>query len=135
MFINNIKQIVYIFLAIVVLFGIHQLLFLIFDVNTKNFKYPLEIMYLFFLSFSIITAIIIQKVKEKNIDIVGNVFLLVSSTKMIFAYLLIRPVLNNVTSDNSVEKWNFFSLFIVFLVAETLFVIYLLNQKSKNSEK
>ena len=135
MFKNNAKHIVILGLIISILYGVHKLLFSVLDLNTTNFNYSLEKIYLFFSCYSIITVLILIKVKEKNMDVVGNTFLLISSTKMVFAYLLIKPVLKMATAENSLEKWNFFALFIVFLVAETLFTIYLLNIKPKVSEK
>ncbi|WP_310555254.1 hypothetical protein [Flavobacterium sp.] len=129
MFKPNLKQLGILVLSIILLYTFHKLLFWVFDFKTETFTYSLEIIYLFFSSYTIITILLLIKVKEKNIDIVGNTFLLISSTKMVFAYLIVKPVLKNST-NSSLEKWNFFALFIIFLVAETLFTIYLLNAKN-----
>jgi ATP/maltotriose-dependent transcriptional regulator MalT len=70
-------------------------------------------------------------VQNKSFDNVGMSFLLTTSVKMIFCYLIVRPVLQRSSPDNTIEKLNFFGLFVVFLAIETLFTIYLVNEKKK----
>jgi hypothetical protein len=67
--------------------------------------------------------------KEKNIDSVGQTFLLVTSIKMALAYVLLHPILQNTSKLITPEKSNFFLIFAVFLTIETLVTIRMLNKK------
>jgi hypothetical protein len=130
MFKGKIKFFALLIVAFITLFFIHKLLLIVFDVNIEKFIYSLEKVYLFFSTFSLLIISICIKVKEKNIDIVGNIFLLLTSIKFIVSFIFVRPVLNAV-QYNSQEKWNFFFLFIMFLIIETILTIILLNSKNK----
>ncbi|MGH2665308.1 hypothetical protein [Flavobacterium sp.] len=115
-------------LVIVGFYIAHKIIFLLSGFNTINFEYSLQQLYLFFAGFSIAIIILLLKIKQKNLDIVGNTFLLVTSVKMVACYILGRPILN-MTQENALEKWNFFGLFVLFLVLETIFTIVILNKK------
>jgi hypothetical protein len=111
------------------LFIIHKIVFYSLDINQKSFHYSLEILYLFFFVFSAIIFRVLLIVKERSFDNVGMSFLLATSIKMVFCYLILRPILQIPKADNPAEKINFFMLFIVFLTIETLFTIRLVNEK------
>ncbi len=110
-------------------YTIHKIVFFCFDLNQVTFHYSLETLYLFFFILSAIIFKILLLIKERSFDNVGMSFLLVTSIKMVFCYLILRPLLQLPKSDNSIERINFFILFIVFLAIETLFTIRLVNEK------
>lgn len=113
------------------MYVIHKNLFTFAQISTDGFYYSIDKMYLLFSLFSIIIILVLIKVKERNLDIVGNTFLLLTTLKMIGCYVLVRPILK---LSNTTEKWNFFTLFILFLLIETSLTISLLNKdKETNS--
>src|SRR6187402_227274 len=112
-----------------VLYIIHKIIFYGLDINQKSFHYSLETLYLFFSTLSAIIFKVLLIVKEKSFDNVGMSFLLATSIKMVFCYLILRPILQISQSNDSTEKINFFMLFIIFLTIETLFTIRLVNEK------
>jgi hypothetical protein len=46
-----------------------------------------------------------------------------------FCYLILKPILQLNTHDNSLEKINFFMIFALFLTIETVLTIRILNRK------
>ncbi|WP_300978996.1 hypothetical protein [Flavobacterium sp.] len=125
------KKIIPLLLAILIAYAVHQGLFFVFKINTQNFIYSLPELYAWFTLFTLLVVFVLLLVKRKNLDNVGMSFLLVTSIKMVFCYLILRPILKVATLQNSVEKINFFALFILFLLLETLFTIHLVNEKQK----
>ena len=111
------------------LYFIHKMIFYGCNINQDQFYYSLETLYLFFFFFSAIIFIVLLIVKAKSFDNVGMSFLLATSIKMVFCYLILRPLLQMPKSHNPTERINFFILFIVFLTIETLFTIRLVNEK------
>jgi hypothetical protein len=113
----------------ILLYGIHKLIFYVMKINQEQFHYSLEALYLLFFLLSSIIFVVLLKIKEKSFDNVGMSFLLATSIKMVFCYLILRPVLQIPKSNNPTERINFLILFIVFLAIETLFTIRLVNEK------
>jgi hypothetical protein len=111
------------------LYVIHKLIFDLFKINQQQFHYSLEELYLFFLILSMIIFKVLFIIKGKSFDNVGMSFLLATSVKMIFCYLILRPLLQIPKANNATERINFLILFIVFLAIETLFTIRLVNEK------
>ena len=111
------------------LYVIHKMVFYGFNINEETFHYSLETLYLFFFSLSVIIFKVLLTIKKRSFDNVGMSFLLVTSIKMVFCYLILRPLLQVPKTSNPTEKINFFILFIVFLTIETLFTIRLVNEK------
>jgi hypothetical protein len=111
------------------LYGIHKLIFYVMKIKQEQFHYSLEALYLLFFLLSSIIFVVLLKIKEKSFDNVGMSFLLATSIKMVFCYLILRPVLQIPKSNNPTERINFLILFIVFLAIETLFTIRLVNEK------
>jgi hypothetical protein len=111
------------------LYVIHKLIFHLFKINQDQFHYSLEELYLFFLILSMIIFKVLLIIKEKSFDNVGMSFLLATSIKMVFCYLILRPLLQIPKANNATERINFLILFIVFLAIETLFTIRLVNEK------
>ncbi|PKB16772.1 hypothetical protein [Flavobacterium sp. 5] len=111
------------------LYLIHKMVFSIFTIKYDQFYYSLETLYLIFFFLSAIIFRVLLTIKEKSFDNVGMSFLLATSVKMIFCYLILRPLLQMPKSINPAERINFLVLFIVFLTIETLFTIRLVNEK------
>lgn len=111
------------------LYLIHKIVFYGFHINQDQFHYSLETLYLFFFFLSAIIFMVLVTVKKKSFDNVGMSFLLATSIKMVFCFLVLRPLLQIPDPNNPTERINFFILFIVFLTIETLFTIRLVNEK------
>ena len=118
------------FLSILV-YLLHRLFFFLNDNNPKfqNFHFPIETIYGFFFSCSVIILLILIKVKTKNIDNVGNTFLLVTCAKMAISYALLSPILDSRNLNVRIEKVNFFIIFALFLTIETIVTVRILNNK------
>ena len=128
----NLKKLLPFLILVIVslaLYLIHKIIFSVFNINQDQFHYSLETLYLFFAVLSAIIFKILLVVRERSFDNVGMSFLLSTSVKMIFCYLILRPILQVPKTNNPTEKINFFILFIVFLIIETLFTIRLVNEK------
>ena len=90
MFKKSIKSIVILLLITGIIYCAHKLFFSVFKINQNSFIYSLEQLYVFFGVFSAVIELILIRVKEKNIDIVGNVFLLLTLIKI-----------NSITAENT----------------------------------
>jgi hypothetical protein len=108
---------------------VHKIVFHFLVIDDQDFYYALETLYAVFYVLSLIVFIILLKVKEKSFDNVGMSFLLSTSVKMIFCFLLLKPILKNASGENTLEKMNFFVIFMLFLAIETILTIRLLNEK------
>lgn len=119
------------FLSVVV-YLVHKLFFFLNANNPKfqNFHFPTEVVYGFFFSCSIIILLILIKVKTKSIDYVGYTFLLVTFIKMVLSYAILSPILHSGNPNMRIERINFFIIFALFLVIETIVTIRLLNSKN-----
>ena len=108
---------------------VHVLLFkLPFLKNIESeFYYSIPVLYLLFFIFSSLILIVVTKISEKNFDNTGMVFMIATSIKMVVAFFLVRPILH--LEGNKIEKMNFFAIFIVFLLFETIIVAKILNKK------
>ena len=131
MILKNLKPLGYLLLAIMFFYFLHSMVFKFLNIslNQNIFKYSLQELYLYFSVFSIIIIALIIKIKQKNIDLVGNVFLLTTCVKLIVCFLLIRTSIDNPNFNHSLEKWNFLSMFMIFLILETVTTIVILNKK------
>ncbi len=132
---SNSKKIGILLAVITIAYLINKALLLLFKIDTSNFAYAVEILNLFFALFSIVTLVVLQKIKQINIDIVGNAFLLLSSVKMLLSYLIVKPILKSTSSYAVLERWHFFGILIFYLMLDTLIVIYLLNTKTTKITK
>jgi hypothetical protein len=94
-----------------------------------NFVYTLELLYLFFFSFSAFLVLVLDKVKQKSINSVGYTFLLLTTLKMGIAYIFLKPILAANLEKTPTEKMSFFIIFIYFLAMETYVTIRILNNK------
>lgn len=119
-----------IFLSILVYLS-HKLFFSLNSNHPKlqGFHFPIEVVYGFFFSCSILIILILIRVKEKNIDNVGYTFLLVTFTKMAISFAILSPILDSGNQNVGTEKINFFIIFILFLTIETIITARILNKK------
>ncbi len=115
----------------IMVYLLHKLYFFLNDNNPKfqDFHFPIEVVYLFFFSCSLIILFILLKAKDKNIDNVGHTFLLVTCIKMALSSIILYPILNSGNPNVGIEKMNFFIVFAVFLAIETIITIRILNNK------
>ncbi len=95
----------------------------------ETLKYSIETIFGFFLFCSMAILFLLIRVKKKNINNVGQTFLLVTSIKMALSYLLVRPILQSTAENFVIEKFNFLIVFAVFLTIETVVTIRILNNK------
>ena len=116
---------------LVLIYLFHKSIFSLYKFNESTFAYSLEQLYLFFGLFSITIELIVIKVKAKNIDIVGNVFLLLTLIKMMVCFVFGSLILKQEIENKSIQKWNFLILFLVFLTIETVTTIIMLNKKEE----
>lgn len=129
--ISVLKKTISLLVVIGIFFALHTLLFYALNISTLSFTYTLMELYVYFAFFTLLIVFVLLWVKTKSFDNVGMSFLLATSIKMIFCYLILRPVLRLSGPENTLEKINFFGVFILFLVIETIFTIYLVNEKKK----
>ena len=124
--IGILKKLIFVALPI---FIIHVLLFNTNLINGKeaDFYYSIPLLYGLFFMLSAVILIIVTKISEKNFDNTGMVFMIATSIKMMVAFFLVRPILP--LEDNKIEKINFFIIFILFLLIETILVAKILNKK------
>jgi hypothetical protein len=125
------QPILEVLLLSIVVYLVHKLLFFLNENNPKfqNFHFPIEVIYGFFFSCSVLILLILIKVKEKNIDNVGYTFLLVTCIKMAVSYTVLSPILHSGNLNVGVEKVNFFIIFALFLAIETIVTARILNNK------
>ncbi len=124
--IGILKKLIFVALPI---FIIHVLLFKLHFFNNveSEFYYSIPVLYVLFFIFSSLILIVITKISEKNFDNTGMVFMIATSIKMAVAFFLVRPILH--LEGNKIEKINFFAIFILFLLFETIIAAKILNKK------
>lgn len=110
-------------------FVLHILYFHFFKAGKiASFLYSLPELYGFFFGCSFVILLILIRMKAKNIDSVGNTFMLLTCVKMVLAYVLLHPILESTHANVASEKTNFFVIFAIFLTIETGVSIRLLNK-------
>lgn len=95
--------------------------------KTESFYYSIPQLYGMFFILGLVVLVVVQKSAKKNFDSTGMVFMIATSIKMGIAYFLVRPILH--VEPNKIEKINFFAVFVLFLLLETLFTAKILNKK------
>ncbi len=93
--------------------------------ETRAFLRAPEMVYAFFGICSVIIVGILLYIRRRNIDSVGQAFLLLTCLKAGAAYLMVRPALE---PGHEFEKLNFFIVFAIFLAIETVVSIRILNK-------
>lgn len=129
MFLKNYKSFLNLLVAVIIAYGIHKLVFYFFKISQDTFYYSLEQLYAIFFILSVIIIAILLKIKERNFDQLGMSFLLLTSSKLVLYYLLLKPILDSKQYNVRTEKMNFFILFIIFLTIETVVTIRILSKK------
>lgn len=99
-----------------------------FNQNFKLFSYSLETIYTVLCVFSVIILVILLIVNSRNKDVVGLTYLLITSIKAGIIIFIFSDIISS-SNKNTVERINFFIVFILFLAIETLITIRLLNKK------
>ena len=99
-----------------------------FSSNFKLYQVALENIYSIFTLFSIVIFFTLIIVNQKNKDVVGMTFMLVTTFKTGLSYFLFSNIVSS-NNQNEVERINFFVVFVLFLAMETLITIRLLNKK------
>jgi len=133
---NNIKLNAYkpIFISLIVslvALAIHKLAVVLFFPKAFEISliYSIPVLYSLFYLFTAIILFVLIEIKKRSIDNVGFTFMFLTSIKMGIAYFLMQPILNSDTIFAFSEKINFFVIFILFLIIETLVTIRILNNK------
>jgi hypothetical protein len=108
---------------------VHKLVLFYLQVNPVNFHYSIETIYLFFIVFSAVMLFGLIKIKEIMPDNVGMLFILATSVKAAFCYLLLRPILAVSNESNAFEKKNILVVFLLCLMIDVFFTSRLLNNK------
>lgn len=128
---NPYKSIFISFFVALILFAIHKSSFLLIAPKSfeSSFIYSIELLYAFFFVFTVIILFVLIKINQKNINNVGFSFMFLTSLKMAIAYFFMQPILNSQSIYAGSEKINFFVIFILFLIIETVVTIRILNNK------
>jgi hypothetical protein len=129
MILKNYKDLLFLFISVAVAYVVHKLVFYFFKINQETFYYSIEKLYAIFFLLSLLIIFILLMIKKRNFDQLGMSFLLLTSSKLIFYYLLLKPILNISHYDIRIEKINFFVLFVLFLTIETVVTIRILSKK------
>lgn len=99
-----------------------------FNQNFKLFSHSLETIYIVFCAFSVVILVTLLIVNSRNKDVVGLTYLLITSVKAGILFFIFSDIISS-SNKNTVERINFFVVFILFLAIETLITIRLLNKK------
>ncbi len=111
-------------------FILHYIVFHFSSWNEKQeeFYYSIPFLYLLYFIFSKTTLFIIQKVSKKNFDSTGMSFMLITTIKTAISFFIVKPILEK-SEELTLEKLNFFFIFMLFLAIETIATILILNKK------
>lgn len=111
----------------VLLFGLYLLLEKLFNFPDLILL-PLSFIFLFFGTMSVALFAIIDAVFIKNKEVVGMSFMLITTIKTIAIGIIGKIYILN--QNINFEKWNYFVLFIVYLLFETIIIGRRLNKTS-----
>ena len=128
---KNFRSLLFVLPFTLLAFLLHKLFFYLLGCQEieSHLVQPLSSLYLFFAICTLLIVFILTIVKQKNINNVGQVFILLTFIKMGFAYIMLRPISKLATKNVAFEKKDFFILFALFLALETILTIRLLNNK------
>jgi len=128
---KKIRPLLNVLVAALVGLAVHEALFWLWipRVYETDFIYSLPELYTGFGVFSLVIVFLLQLVKDKSIDNVGFSYLLLTGIKMVVAYVFMLPILALHLAKTPTEKMSFFSVFIYFLIIETVVTIRILNNK------
>ena len=125
------QSVLLVFLYSITTFILHTLFFYFYNyqIIENQFQYSILTLYSCFTLLSVVIIIILFFIKRKEINNVGNSFMLLTILQMPLAYLLLHSILNSSSKHASFEKINFFIIFLLFLAIETVVSIRILNNK------
>lgn len=126
------KSIIHLLIASLICYSGHKFILILLDVDQAKFHYSIEIIYLFFILFSAVMLFSLIKIKEIMPENVGMLFILATTVKAAFCYLLLRPVLAVSSETNTIEKKNILVVFLLCLFIDVFFTARLLNNKRKD---
>lgn len=98
------------------------------EIQFEKTRYSLVNMLVFFIFTSFILLLVHNYISFKRQDLLGYIFMVTLTVKVIACYIFIAPVLN-IKTVNNFEKTYFFSLFLVFLFVDVYLTARLLNKK------
>lgn len=128
------KNTIGIFLRVIIIavlcFAVNTILYMLpqFAGLSVSFVYPLWLVYIFFLVFSLLILFVLLKIKQKNEAQLGYAFLFLTTLKLGITYVFARKIMA-ATAGSTTEKSNFFAIFILFLAIEVYYTARLLNNK------
>ncbi|WP_415580552.1 hypothetical protein [Flavobacterium longum] len=96
---------------------------------TDYWQYSIVTIYGFFFVCSVIIVLWLIRMKQRNIDSVGNTFMLFTCVKAAAAYVMLHPILQAHHPHVKFEKANFFAVFAIFLAIETIVSIRMLQKR------
>ena len=133
---KNYASVLYFLLFSVTLYIVHKLLFNLFgtEVKPEQFYYTLEYLYAFFTGMGLLIIFSLIMVFKNAPEYVGMAFLVATNIKLVFSYIMARPILAKATENIKLEKINFFGIFILFLLIEIVLAAKMLNNSRKNGE-
>lgn len=123
------KLILHLFYLVIPTYLLHSFCFVFFKIDSQNFYYSLETLYVIFSGFASLLLWVITKLEKDKFDSIGMFYMLGTFIQMFLAYFIMRPILSDKVRDITLEKTNFFGVFILFLLFETLLTARLLNKK------
>lgn len=94
----------------------------------RGFFYSLETVYLFFTACSMLILSAVLFVRRRNLDATGQAFIAATFVKMVLAYGFLYPALSTDSPSAGPGKMNFFLVFMLFLMLETIVCTRLLNK-------
>ena len=125
------QSILQLFLYSISAFVVHKLFFYFsnYELIENQFQYSIFTLYSFFFFCALIIIVLLFFIRRKEINNVGNSFMLLTILQMPFAYYFLHSILNSSSKNASFEKINFFVIFLSFLAIETIVSIRILNNK------
>jgi len=127
---KNSLLVVFLVFTFILMYNFHSFLLNYLEINQNKFEIPLIALYLFLGSFTVLILAVLINIRQKNIDLVGNTFMLLTVFKMIIVVALSKFFLNSESIKASVEKQNVLLVFLLFLATETLYTVHLLRQEN-----
>lgn len=113
-----------------VAFLIHWMIFMfLLPHAAAAFHFSLPEIYTFFTVCAILITVTSVLIRQVNIDVVGQAFLLTTFIKMFICFGVFYPKLNDGNAEYKFELTNFIIVFLLFLAMETFVTIRLLNKK------
>ena len=108
---------------------LHYLALTFLNVDVTTFYYSVAIIYLFFALFSLAIVWATVKINDFYETYVGMVFIAAISLKMVFGYLVLRPVLALETSASVLEKKNILIVLLASVAIDVFFAVKTINKK------